>query len=115
MREKKLSLIACNTRFLLLPWVRIPCLASHILGAMARIVPQDWEGSYNHPLHYLETFVDTELFAGACYRAANWIHIGQTTGRGKQDKTHKPTRSIKAVLGYPLSKDFRRRLGGTPG
>src|SRR5664279_1734982 len=115
MREKNLSLIACNTRFLLLPWVRIHCLASHILGAMARILPQDWERVYNHPLHYLETFVDTELFAGTCYRAANWIHIGQTTGRGQQDKTHKPTRSIKAVWGYPLSKDFRRHLGGRPG
>ena len=115
IREKNLSLIACNTRFLILPWVRIPCLASHILGAMARIVREDWARIYNHPLHYLETFVDTERFAGVCYRAANWIPIGRTTGRGKNDKTHKPTRSIKAVWGYPLSKDFRRRLGGVPG
>ena len=79
------------------------------------MLPQEWDRAYNHPLHYLETFVDTEMFAGTCYRAANWILIGQTTGRGKQDKTHKPTRSIKAVWGYPLSKDFRRHLGGTPG
>jgi len=114
MREKHLSLIACNTRYLLLPWIRIPHLASHVLGAMARILPRDWERVYNHPLHYLETFVDTELFAGTCYRAANWIYIGQTTGRGIKDKIHKQTRSIKAVWGYPLTKDFRRHLGGMP-
>jgi hypothetical protein len=111
-REKNLSLIACNTRFLILPWVRVSCLASHILGRMARILPQDWERIYNHPLHYLETFVDQERFLGTCYRAAGWIYIGQTTGRGKNDQTGKANRSLKDVLGYPLSKDFRDHLCG---
>ena len=112
MREKHLSLMACNTRFLILPWVRVSCLASHILGRMARILPEDWERIYNHPLHYLETFVDQERFLGTCYRAAGWIYIGQTTGRGKNDQTHKVNRSIKGVWGYPLSKDFRFHLCG---
>jgi len=111
-RVNNLSLIACNTRFLILPWVQVPCLASHILGAMVKILPADWESLYNHPLYYLETFVDQERFHGTCYRAANWIHVGQTTGRGKNDQTGRPNRSIKDVLGYPLSKDFRRHLCG---
>jgi hypothetical protein len=111
-RKKNLSLIACNTRFLILPWVKVSCLASHILGAMARILPKDWERSYNHPLHYLETFIDQDRFQGTCYRAANWIYLGKTTGRGKNDQTHKVNRSIKGVWGYPLSKEFRFHLCG---
>ena len=111
-RDRNLSLMACNTRSLLLPWVRVSCLASHILGAMAKILPQDWERIYHHLLHYLETFVDQERFLGACYRAANWRLIGRTTGRGKNDHTGRPNRSIKAVWGYPLSKDFRGHLCG---
>jgi hypothetical protein len=111
-RKKNLSLIACNTRFLILPWVKVSCLASHILGAMARILPKDWERIYNHPLHYLETFIDQDRFQGICYRAANWICLGQTTGRGKNDQTHKVNRSIKGVWGYPLSKEFRSHLCG---
>ena len=111
-RKKNLSLIACNTRFLILPWVKVSCLASHILGAMARILPLDWERIYNHPLHYLETFIDQERFHGTCYRAANWIYLGKTTGRGKNDQTHKVNRSIKGVWGYPLSKEFRFHLCG---
>ena len=112
MREKNLSLIACNTRFLILPWVRVSCLASHLLGKMVKILPVDWERFYHHPLYYLETFVDQERFQGTCYRAANWLTIGQTTGRGKNDQTGKANRSLKDVLGYPLSKDFRDPLGG---
>lgn len=111
-REKNLSLIACNTRFLILPWVRVSCLASHILGRMARILPRDWQRIYNHPLYYLETFVDQERFRGTCYRAAGWKHIGRTTGRGKNDQTHKVNRSIKGVWGKPLAKDFRFHLCG---
>jgi len=115
MRMRNLSLMACNTRFLILPWVRVSCLASHILGAMARILPGDWERIYHHPLHYLETFIDEERFRGTCYRAANWLYLGRTTGRGKNDQTRRPNRSLKAVWGYPLSKDFRTHLcgGGT--
>jgi hypothetical protein len=114
MREKNLSLIACNTRFLILPWVRVSCLASHILGKMVKILPKDWETLYHHPLYYLETFIDRERFHGICYRAANWITIGRTTGRGKNDQTGKANRSLKDVLGYPLSKDFRDHLCGGP-
>ncbi len=112
IREKNLSLIAYNSRFLILPWVRVCCLASHLLGRMAKIIPVDWERVYNHPIYFVETFVDQERFKGTCYRAANWICLGKTTGRGKNDQTHKPNRSIKAVWGYPLSKDFREHLSG---
>jgi hypothetical protein len=111
-RKKHIHLMAYNTRFLLLPWVRVSCLASHILGQMARVLSRDWQTIYNHPIYYLETFVDKERFAGTCYKAANWIYLGDTTGRGKNDHTNKPNRSIKAVWGYPLSKDFRDQLSG---
>ncbi len=114
VRRGNLHLIVCNTRFLILPWVRVPHLASHILGKMARRISADWQDVYNHPVYYLETFVDQERFAGTCYRAANWQHLGQTTGRGIKDKVHKVTLSIKDVLGYPLTKDFRKHLCGDP-
>lgn len=112
VRQKNLSLIAYNSRFLLLPWVRISHLASHILGRMAKILSSEWATIYNHPIYFLETFVDKERFRGTCYRAANWILIGKTTGRGKNDQTNKPNRSIKGVWGYPLSKNFRDQLSG---
>jgi len=112
VRRGNLHLIACNTRFLILPWIQVPHLASHILGKMARRISVDWQAVYNHPIHYLETFVDQERFAGTCYRAANWQHLGQTTGRGIKDKAHKVTLSIKDVLGYPLRRDFRHKLCG---
>jgi len=111
-RRKYIHLISYNTRFLVLPWIRISCLASHILGQAVRLLSTDWQRIYNHPVYYLETFVDKERFAGICYKAANWIYVGDTTGRGKNDQTQKPNRSIKAVWGYPLSKDFRTLLSG---
>jgi hypothetical protein len=107
IRKKNLHFIAYNNRFLVLPWVQVPHLASHLLGRMAKVVPVDWERVYNHRVYFLETFVDTERFKGTCYKAANWIYLGDTTGRGKNDQTHKPNRSIKAVWGYSLSTDFR--------
>jgi hypothetical protein len=110
MRREHLRLMACNTRFLILPWVRVPSLASHILGRMARILPRDWHRVYRHGIHYLETFVDKSRFAGTCYKAANWIYLGETTGRGKNDQTRRPNRSIKAVWGYPLVKNFRKLM-----
>ena len=110
IRKKNIHLIGYNSRFLILPWVRIQHLASHILGRMAKVVSADWQRVYNHPVYFLETFVDTEKFKGTCYRAANWIYLGKTTGRGKNDQTHRPNRSIKAVWGYPLSKNFRELL-----
>ena len=111
-RRKHLHLLAYNARFLILPWVHVPHLASHILGRMARILADDWNRIYRHRIHYLETFVDKTRFAGTCYKAANWIYLGDTTGRGKNDHTYKPNRSIKAVWGYPLTRNFRAVLGG---
>ena len=111
MRRAHVHELAYNTRFLILPWVRVPHLASHLLGAVARRIAADWERLYGHPVHYLETFVDPERFPGTCYRAANWQVLGLTTGRGKDDLTHRPNRSCKLVLGLPLHPDFRRRLG----
>ncbi len=110
IRRKNLSLMAYNTRFLILPWVRIPYLASHLLGKMAGGISRDWESLYHHPVHFLETFVDKERFQGTCYKAANWIYLGDTTGQGENGPAFKANRSIKAVLGYPLGRDFRRRL-----
>jgi hypothetical protein len=109
-RLKNIGLLAYNTRFLILPWVKVPHLASHILGRMARTLSVDWQRVYAHPIYFVETFIDPQRFAGTCYRAANWTVLGQTTGRGKDDLAHKANRPIKQVLGYPLVKDFRQRL-----
>lgn len=114
-RKKNLHLMAYNTRFLLLPWVQVRFLASHLLGRMARVAAADWQRIYNHPIYFLETFIDTSRFVGSAYLAANWIFLGQTTGRGKNDQTNKPNRSIKAVWGYPLCADFRACLCGDTG
>jgi len=109
-RKRNIHLIAYNTRFLILPWVRVPHLASHILGLMARRVSADWQQVYGHPIYLLETFVDRSRFRGTCYRAANWVVVGQTTGRGKDDLTHRPNRPIKEVLVLPLCREFRSLL-----
>jgi hypothetical protein len=109
-RKKNLYLIAYNSRYLILPWIHVPYLASHLLGRLAEVLPADWQRVYNHPIYFFETFVDTERFKGTCYKAANWIYLGKTTGRGKNDQTNKPNRSIKVVYGYPLSKNFREVL-----
>lgn len=112
-RLANLHKIAINTRFLVLPWVRVPHLASHVLGQMAKRLSADWERSYSHPIVWLETFVDPERgFTGTCYKAANWRYIGLTTGRGKNDHTRKANRSLKYIFGYPLKKDFRKALYG---
>jgi hypothetical protein len=110
-RRKNIGLVAYNLRFLILPWVSVPHLASHLLGRMARMLSNDWARIYGHPVYFLETFVDPQRFRGTCYRAANWICLGRTTGRGKDDQTHRPNRPIKEVWGYPLGRDFRERLG----
>ena len=109
-RQENLHLIINNTRFLVLPWVRVPHLASHLLALSRRRVSLDWESVYNHPVLLLETFVDTERFQGTCYKADNWIYCGKTTGRGKLSTSPKPTLSKKAVYVYPLKKNFRKRL-----
>ncbi len=109
-RERNRHLLAYNSRFLILPWVRIPHLASHLLGRIARSISSDWQKVYNHPIFWLETFVDTERFAGTCYRAANWALLGLTSGRGKYNKTQKQLTSIKAMYGYPLTRDYLNKL-----
>ena len=110
-RERNVHLLAYNTRFLILPWVRVDHLASHILGCMAKRVPQDWQRLYAHPIYWLETFVDTSRFRGTCYRAANWQTIGTTAGRGHRAPTIEQTRPVKQMLGLPLNAKFRELLG----
>lgn len=113
-RRQNIRFIAYNLRYLIMPWVEVPHLASHLLGRMARMLSSDWERIYGHPVYFLETFVDPQRFKGTCYRAANWIVLGRTTGRGKNDQTSRPNRPIKDVLGYPLRRDFRQRLWQVP-
>jgi hypothetical protein len=111
-RRAQIHLLAYNTRFLILPWVKVPHLASHLLSRVALRIAVDWQALYEHPVYLLETFIDPERFAGTCYRAANWIYLGLTTGRGKADQTNRPNRSLKQLWAYPLRPDFRRRLCG---
>ena len=109
-RRRNIRFIAYNTRFLILPWVRVAHLASHILGKVTRALSDDWERIYDHPVYFAETFIDPGRFRGACYRAANWQLLGLTTGRGKNDHTNKPNRPVKEVLGWPLTRYFREYL-----
>jgi len=111
-RRANIRFLAYNSRFLILPWVQVDHLASHILSCIAKLISRDWERLYGHPIYFLETFVDPDRFRGTCYRAANWVALGLTTGRGKNDQTHRPNRSIKVVLGYPLTRRFRQLLCG---
>ncbi len=110
VRKANLRGVAYQSRFLILPWVKVPHLASHLLGRMARQLSADWERLYAHPIYFTETFVDPTRYRGTCYRAANWVWMGRTTGRGKDDQTNRPNRSLKDVWGYPLVRDFRERL-----
>lgn len=109
-RRANIHFLAYNTRFLILPWIKVPHLASHLLARTARVISVDWQKLYHHPIHLLETFIDPERFRGACYRAANWILVGMTTGRGKDDQTKRANRSLKELWVYPLGRDFRRKL-----
>jgi len=109
-RCRNLRFLAYNSRFLILPWVEVFCLASHLLSGMAELVSRDWEQLYGHPIYFVETFIDPERYRGSCYRAANWVVLGHTTGRGKNALSKRRTRPIKQVLGYPLHQDFRRLL-----
>jgi hypothetical protein len=109
-RRRNIRFIAYNTRFLILPWVRIPHLASHILGRMTNVLSGDWLRLYGHPVYFAETFIDPGRFKGTCYRAANWVLMGRTTGRGKASNSYTPNRSIKEVLGRPLTRRFRELL-----
>ena len=112
-RRQNIRFLAYHSRYLILPWVAVPHLASHLLGALTRRLAAEWARVYGHPVYFVETFIDPARFRGTCYRAANWIVLGRTTGRGKADLTHRPNRPIKEVLGYPLIPDFRARLTRT--
>ncbi len=110
-RERNLQWIVNNGRFLVLPWVRVKGLASKILALSARRMPQDWQTRYGHHPLLLETLVDADRFRGTCYRAANWIYVGQTAGRGRMDRAHKAHgQAIKDIYVYPLVRDAKQRL-----
>ena len=111
-REANLHKVVNNVRFLILPWVRVEHLASKVLSANLRVLPSDWLRFYSHDIALAETFVDTERFAGTCYKAANWIRIGETKGRGKYDRHRCTKTTVKAVYLYPLARDYRERLHG---
>lgn len=107
---RNLSFITNNTRFLILPWVRIPHLASHILGRVAKRISADWESKYGHPIYLLETFVDRSRFQGTCYQAANWTRVGQTRGRTRNDCNHTIKTPIKDIYLYPLTRTMGPKL-----
>lgn len=109
-REKNLNLTTNNMRFLILPWVRVQNLASHVLSLASKCLGNDWLERYGHSPVLLETFVDRSRFCGTCYRAANWRCVGQTTGRSRQDTNHKLKVAVKDIYVYPLKKNFRREL-----
>jgi hypothetical protein len=114
-RLRNLHLIAYNTRFLIVPWAKVPRLASHLLSRVARVISADWQALYHHPIHLLETFIDPGRFSGTCYRAANWLYLGRSTGRGHRTWSQRPNRSRKQLWVYPLSPHFRQHLLGTDG
>ncbi len=109
-RQRRLSLVANNTRFLILPWVKVPHLASWILGQISRRIARDWQVKYGHGLVLLETFVERERFRGTAYRAANWLAVGATTGRTRQDRHTCIQVPVKDIYLYPLRRDFREVL-----
>ena len=110
VRERNLCYLSNNTRFLVLPWVKVAHLASHLLSRIARRISTDWMDKYGHFLWCLETFVDCDRYRGACYRAANWCLVGQSTGRGRNDRHHRLKVPTKDIYLYPLARDFQRRL-----
>ena len=108
-RKANLHLVTNNMRFLILPWIKVPHLASHILGRVARRINSDWMGRYGHPIYLLETFVERDYFQGICYQAANWICVGQTSGRSRNGHPGLKV-PIKDIYLYPLTKRFREDL-----
>ena len=109
-RGERLSWITNNVRFLILPWVRVPHLASHLLARLTRRLAADWQAKYGHPVHLLETYVDRSRFKGTCYRAANWTLVGQTQGRSRQDRSRLLQVPVKDIYLYPLTPRFREEL-----
>jgi hypothetical protein len=109
-RRANLHRVVNNNRFLIPPWVRAPNLASRLLSLVARRIAADWHSRYGYSPVLLETFVELERFTGTCYRAANWIEVGTTKGRGKLEKNHRRILPLKSILVYPLHKNFRAIL-----
>lgn len=109
-REKNLSLTTNNMRFLILPWVSVAHLASHILSKVCRRIKDDWQSKYGHPLYLLETFVERDRFAGTCYKASNWTRVGETKGRSRNDIYNTMKVPVKDIYLYPLVKRFREVL-----
>jgi len=109
-RERNLPFLSNNTRFLILPWVRVPHLASHLLARVSTALSGHWMEKYGHPIHLLETFVERDRFRGTCYRAAGWTHVGATAGRSRNDVHATMSVPVKDVFLYPLNDDFKERL-----
>jgi len=110
-REKRLHLVIDNSRFLILPWVKVPNLATKLLSMAAKRIPADWQARYNYRPYLIETFVDKSRFPGTCYKAANWIYVGDTQGRGRFDRKHEAHgKAVKSIWLYPLSHKFRENL-----
>ncbi len=109
-REKNLHKIACNSRFLILPHVKIPNLASHVLSLCRKRISDDFEKKYSHRIVLLETFIEKGRFLGSCYKADNWIYLGDTKGRGKLDRYNHKKLPLKSVFIHPLFKDFKKNL-----
>lgn len=110
IRTRRLSEVANNTRFLILPWVRVDHLASHLLAVILKRISADWQHKYGHPLYLIETFVERDRFRGTCYQAANWKLVGQTTGRSRQDRYATMSVPVKDIYLYPLTPRFREIL-----
>jgi Druantia protein DruA len=111
-RRAHIHLVAYNCRFLIMPWVKVSGLGSHLLAQVAGRIAADWQALYAHPVYLLESFIEPGRFRGVCYRAANWIYVGLSTGVGKDARSRVPNRSLKELWVYPLRADFRRRLCG---
>ena len=110
IREKNLNYLTNNTRFLILPWVKVLNLASCILGMVLRRLNQDWLNRYGHEIYLVETFVEQNRFRGTCYQAANWLRIGETVGRSRQDRYKKIKVPVKDIYVYPLLKNYKELL-----
>jgi hypothetical protein len=109
-RKRQLHLVINNARFLILPWVHSKNLASKILAVTTRRIPDDWQQRYGYRPVMVETFVETPRFRGTCYKAANWVHLGETKGRGKMDRSHKAQLPRKSIWVYPLARNYQERL-----
>jgi hypothetical protein len=109
-RVQRLMFLTNNSRYLILPWVTSAHLASHVLSLISRRIADDWQQKYGHPIYCIETFVETGRFKGTCYKAANWIKVGMTTGRGRDGGHNSAILPVKDVYIYPLTKDFREGL-----